>query len=121
MKEPKVIIDLKPIPEAERKSFYDINFVAKRYNFATSKLRFWEKSFPIIQPQKNRAGDREYTYRDIEILDEVYNLVEKQKFTLPGAAEYIETKLRRAKEIKVAVEKLEKVKTALEDFRSLIG
>ncbi len=114
------IVTLKPISEDEKKMFYDINFVAKRYKLNSSNLRFWEGSFPMLNPQKNRGGDRAYTNEDIELLDEIYDLVVIRKFTLPGAAQLIESKRQKTKLINSTIEKLEQVKSALQDMRFLL-
>ncbi len=104
------------------KLFHDINEVEKHfeYRLAKSKIRFWEKSFPMLKPEKNRAGDRQYTQADIELLEDIFDLVENQGFTHQGAVKLLEAKRLRTKKIKNAVEKLEKVKVELENLKFLL-
>ena len=47
------------------KMYYKIGEVANAFNVNTSLIRFWEKEFDIIQPKKNKKGDRMFTPEDI--------------------------------------------------------
>ena len=55
------------------------------FNVNTSLIRFWEKEFAIIQPKKNKKGNRLFTPKDILNFNKIYNLVKEQGFTLEGA------------------------------------
>jgi DNA-binding transcriptional MerR regulator len=67
------------------KLYYTIGEVATMFNVNTSLIRFWEKEFTIIQPKKNKKGNRLFTPKDIINFNKIYNLVKKQGFTLEGA------------------------------------
>jgi DNA-binding transcriptional MerR regulator len=69
------------------KKYYAIGEVAQLLNVSTSLIRFWEKSFPSLQPHKNQQGLRRYTQADILRLRKIYQLVKKQGYTLQGARE----------------------------------
>lgn len=55
----------------------------------TSLIRFWEKSFDIIKPKKNKKGNRLFTKDDIENFHLIYYLVKEQGMTLSGAQKRI--------------------------------
>lgn len=57
-----------------------------------SLIRFWEKEFAIIQPKKNKKGNRLFTPKDIENFNKIYNLVKIQGFTLEGAKKELRKK-----------------------------
>ena len=67
------------------KLYYTIGEVATMFNVNTSLIRFWEKEFSIIQPKKNKKGNRLFTPKDIINFNKIYNLVKEQGFTLEGA------------------------------------
>ena len=67
------------------KLYYTIGEVATMFNVNTSLIRFWEKEFTIIQPKKNKKGNRLFTPKDIINFNNIYNLVKEQGFTLEGA------------------------------------
>jgi len=67
------------------KKYYAIGEVAQLLNVPPSMIRFWEKEFPSLQPQKNKQGTRRYTQIDIEQIKKIYQLVKEQRYTLEGA------------------------------------
>ncbi|GAB4025070.1 MerR family transcriptional regulator [Spirosoma koreense] len=103
--------------EESGKLYYGIKEVAEMFNINASKLRYYEKEFPTLQPKKNRSGDRVYTKADIDHLTEIIDLVTRQKFTLPGAREFLETRDARRRENARYIGKLTKLKTFLEQLR----
>lgn len=48
-------------------------------------LRYWETEFEALRPKKNRAGNRTYTARDIEIVERIQRLLREEKYTIEGA------------------------------------
>jgi len=71
------------------KHIYTIGEVAKMFGVNTSLIRFWEKSFDNIKPQKNKKGNRLFTTDSIEELKMVYYLVRDRGMTLKGAQQKI--------------------------------
>ena len=51
--------------DADDKLFYTIGEVAKRFDVNASLIRFWEKEFDSIKPQKNKKGNRLFTKEDL--------------------------------------------------------
>jgi len=84
-----------PYKEKEtEKLYYSIGEVAKMFNVNASLIRFWEKEFDIIKPQKNRKGNRSFTAADIDNFRRIFYLVKERGYTLQGAKE----KLRQNKD-----------------------
>ena len=63
--------------EGSLKLYYGIQEVAVMLNINASKLRYYEKEFPTLQPKKNRSGDRVYTQGDINHLTEILDLIDR--------------------------------------------
>ena len=78
-----------PYKEKEEieKLYYTIGEVAKMFEVNTSLIRFWEKEFDIIEPKKNKKGNRLFTKQDIENFQVIYHLVKERGYTLQGAKE----------------------------------
>ena len=76
------------------KLYYSIGEVAKILNVNVSLVRFWEKEFDILQPKKNKKGNRMFTVADFENLKLIFHLVKERGFTLEGA----KNKLKENKE-----------------------
>jgi len=67
------------------KLFYSISDVADMFKVNPSLIRFWEKEFDIIKPQKNKKGNRLFTKADVENFHLIYHLVKEKGMTLKGA------------------------------------
>jgi len=67
------------------KLFYTIGEVAAMFDVNTSLIRFWEKEFDIIKPQKNKKGNRLFAKEDIENFHIIFHLVKERGMTLKGA------------------------------------
>lgn len=83
---------MKEITEKDlKKLYYSIGEVAELFNVNTSLIRFWEKEFTIIQPKKNKKGNRLFTPKDIVNFNKIYHLVKTKGFTLDGAKKALKT------------------------------
>ena len=67
------------------KLFYQIGEVSNALNVNVSLIRFWEKEFDILNPKKNKKGNRLFTQKDFDNLKIIYHLVKERGFTLDGA------------------------------------
>lgn len=89
------------------KLYYSISEVAKMFNVSETLLRFWEKEFPNIKPQKASRGIRQYTKSDIEQVKLVYHLVKERGMTLQGARDAI--RRDKSKTVNRNIEVIEKL------------
>ena len=98
--------------ELPDKLYYSIGEVARAFGVNTSLIRFWEKEFEIIQPKKNRKGNRYFTPEDIRNLKVIYHLVKERGYTLEGARSALEEKQNLEDEITL-IFRLEKVRSEI--------
>jgi len=70
------------IPE---KLFFRIGEVCDLIKVQPHVLRYWETEFPMLTPQKNRAGQRVYRRKDVEMVFRIRDLLYEEKFTIAGA------------------------------------
>ena len=68
-----------------KKLYYSIGEVSTLTNLKPYVLRYWETEFTQLNPPKNRAGNRTYRQKDIDIVLKIKNLLYKKKFTIDGA------------------------------------
>lgn len=102
-----------PYKEKETvKLYYPIGEVAKMFNVNSSLIRFWEKEFDIIKPQKNKKGNRMFTQEDVNNFHIIFHLVKERGFTLQGARE----KLRNNKDEAAANMEMIRSLTRLKEF-----
>jgi DNA-binding transcriptional MerR regulator len=109
---------LMPYKETETvKLYYTIGEVATMFEVNTSLIRFWEKEFDIIQPKKNKKGNRLFTQQDVDNFHVIYHLVKERGFTLQGAkAKLKDNKTDTVNNIEI-IKTLEKVKGFLLEIK----
>jgi DNA-binding transcriptional MerR regulator len=100
--------------------FYTIGEVAKMFDVNTSLIRFWEKEFDIIQPKKNKKGNRLFTPRDVDNFHVIYHLVKERGFTLQGAKEKLNQNREDTIDKAEVVKTLKKIKGFLEDLKEVM-
>lgn len=100
--------------------FYTIGEVAKMFDVNTSLIRFWEKEFDIIQPKKNKKGNRLFTPRDVDNFHVIFHLVKERGFTLQGAKEKLSQNREDTVDKTEVVRTLQKIKGFLEDVKEAL-
>jgi DNA-binding transcriptional MerR regulator len=108
------------IPEDEvlfQKQYYSIGEVAEMFRVNTSLIRTWENEFDIIEPRKNRKGDRHFRPVDIKNLVLIHHLIRQRKYTLEGAKDYIK-KNKSAAERFAMIQSLQKIKGFLLEIKA---
>lgn len=68
-----------------KKAYYSIGDVCDLTGLKPHVLRYWETQFDVLRPSKNRAGNRVYRPKDVELILLVKNLLYEQKYTIEGA------------------------------------
>jgi DNA-binding transcriptional MerR regulator len=77
------------------KLFYRIGDVAEITGIKPHVLRYWESEFSGLHPRKNRAGQRIYERRDVELIIEIKKLLYEQRYTISGARKLLARQNRR--------------------------
>src|ERR1700694_647893 len=65
------------IPEDDvlfQKQYYSIGEVAAMFHVNTSLIRYWENEFDVLEPRKNRKGDRFFKPSDVKNLQLIHDL-----------------------------------------------
>ena len=92
-----------------KKLYYSIGEVSKITDLKQYVLRYWETEFKQLNPNKNKAGNRTYRQKDIDIILDIKNLLYKEKFTIEGARKMLSI---TSKEVKVVTKTEKKVITS---------
>jgi len=86
------------IPE---KLFFKIGEVCELAGVQAHVLRYWESEFPTLAPQKNRAGQRVYRKRDVEMALRIKELLYDDQYTIAGAKKRLANDMRSGTKLKV--------------------
>ena len=111
-----------------KKLYYSIGEVSKITELKQYVLRYWETEFKQLNPNKNKAGNRTYRQKDIDLILEIKNLLYDEKFTIEGARSVLKQKEKPESDLivkqsfnKDQKEILKKVKNSLEDILKIIS
>ena len=111
-----------------KKLYYSISEVSDITELKAYVLRYWETEFSQLKPPKNRAGNRTYRKKDIEIILKIKDLLYEKKFTIDGARNILkgnEDLSDIEKEPRVDLEKqeiiLSKIKEELKEILTIIS
>ena len=99
------------------KRYYTISEVSDMFDVTKSLLRYWESEFKEIQPRKDRGGTRRYTAKDIDKIDQIYDLLKNRGFTIEGAKKELSNSVSRPRKNKLLKTKLESVLIRLRKIR----
>lgn len=102
---------------ASEKLYYKIGEIAEMLRINSSVLRFWETQFTQLSPSKTKSGQRLYSRRDLELLQEIYRLLYIQKLTIAGAKARLS--LTGKKKHAAAADSAELVQTVCHELKEL--
>ena len=123
LKEIHLNADLIQIPPDEilfQKQYYSIGEVSKWFRVNQSLIRYWETEFDILEPRKNRKGDRFFRPIDVKNLVLIHDLLRRRKFTIEGAKEFLK-KNKKADEKFKMIQSLEKIKSFFNELKASLG
>ena len=83
-----------------KKLYYSIGEVSELTQLKAYVLRYWETEFSQLKPPKNRAGNRTYRQKDIDMILYIKDLLYTKKFTINGARSVISKKSLPIEEVK---------------------
>jgi DNA-binding transcriptional MerR regulator len=114
-------IDLSTVPNEDQlkaKLYYPISEVAKWFNITHSQLRFWENEFDILQPRKNRKGDRLFRPEDIKNLKTIYYLLRNKKMTIEAAKDCLKANQHKVEPAVQLQQSLQNLKTFILELKA---
>ncbi len=88
-----------------KKAYYSIGDVCDLTGLKPHVLRYWEAQFDVLRPTKNRAGNRVFRPKDIELILLVKNLLYEQKYTIEGANQKL-LEMRKEGELEVGQQEI---------------
>ncbi|MGH7483679.1 MAG: MerR family transcriptional regulator [Longimicrobiales bacterium] len=85
------------------KEYYSMGEVCEIVGLRPHVLRYWESQFPVLNPSKNRSGNRVFQKKEIKLVLLVKHLLYREKYTIDGARRKLD-QLRRGGELKQAAQ-----------------
>src|SRR5690606_13449797 len=100
------------------KLYYTMGEVSSMFGGNASQIRFYEREFDILQPKKNKKGNRLFSPDDVANLKIIFHLVKEKGFTLQGARDYLRNNKQEAREHQRVIDSLERLKRFLLEVRN---
>jgi DNA-binding transcriptional MerR regulator len=113
------LVNIPPDEKLFQRQYYAIGEVAEMFGVNQSLLRFWENEFDIIQPRKNRKGDRHFRPIDIKNLELIYDLLRRRKLTIEGAKDFLK-KNKQGRNSFEMIQSLQRVKEFLLEIKAAL-
>ena len=113
-------VDRINVPEDEvlfQRQYYAIGEVAEMFHVNASLLRYWETEFDILQPRKNRKGDRHFRPVDIKNLQLIHDLLRRRKLTIEGAKDFLKRN-KKSQERFELIQSLQKIRSFLLEIKA---
>lgn len=92
------------------KLYYTMGEVTQMFDVNASQIRYYEREFEILQPKKNKKGNRLFSPDDVENLKIIFNLVKDKGYTLQGAKDQLRSNKGEEKENQKVIDSLERLK-----------
>ncbi len=113
-----------PVPD---KLFYKIGEVGKITGVEPYVLRYWETEFHFLKPRKNKAGQRAYVKKDLDLIMQIKKMLYQERYTIEGvrkrfgegmlkAAEPVATPEKRTRSSQTPAEAIEFVKKRIKEI-----
>jgi DNA-binding transcriptional MerR regulator len=111
------------MPYKEReisKMYYTMGEVSAMFDVNQSLIRFYEKEFDVLQPKKNKKGNRYFTPEDLENFKIIFHLIRDKGYTLQGAKDHLKNNMDGTRDNQRVIDSLENLKKFLLEVRDEI-
>jgi DNA-binding transcriptional MerR regulator len=107
------------------KAYYSIGEVCDLTGLKPHVLRYWETQFSALRPSKNRAGNRVYRPKEVELIHLLKQLLYDRKYTIAGANRKVlemrrEGELPQARKEAVDPDLLAGIREELEQLKTVL-
>ncbi len=80
-----------------QKLFYSLSQVSEMLEVESDLIKKWEDDFPQLTPARNRAGNRSYREKDVQLLFRIKDLVVDQNLTVDESLEKLRSSRARTR------------------------
>ena len=105
------------------KLFFKIGEVANLTGVEQHVLRYWEDEFEVLQPKKNKSGQRFYEKKDIELIFKIQRLLYLERYTIAGAKQKMKASKIKNLQLSLGFDResyLEQKRDIISDLESIL-
>lgn len=78
--------------------YYTIRQVSEALGENPHVIRYWEKSFPVVRPEKTKTGQRRYRTEDLALLQRIRRMLRDEGLTVEGVKRRLHRRRRLAEQ-----------------------
>ncbi len=78
--------------------YFTIRQVSEALGENPHVIRYWEKAFPYIRPEKTKTGQRRYRTQDLALLQRIRRMLREEGLTMAGVRRRISRGRRMAEQ-----------------------
>jgi DNA-binding transcriptional MerR regulator len=105
------------------KLFFKIGEVAKLTGVEQHVLRYWEDEFEVLQPKKNKSGQRFYEKKDVELIIKIKRLLYLERYTIAGAKQKMRESKKKNSQLSLGFDResfLDQKRDIISDLESIL-
>jgi DNA-binding transcriptional MerR regulator len=95
------------------KVYYTIGEVAKMFNVKESVIRYWENTYDILKPHRNKKNNRLFTESDLETIHLIYHLSKERGMKHDGIRKKLKENREGTKKHVEIVRRLQSIRSIL--------
>ncbi len=80
-------------------------------------IRYWEKLFPAVRPEKTKTGQRRYRTEDLAVLQRIRQMVREEGLTVEGVKRRFQRRRRLAEQADTLLAVRQELQLALKALR----
>jgi len=100
------------------KLFYSIQEVSDRTGVADYTLRYWEKEYNLLRPEKDSRGKRRYKSSDVGLIKKIKELIYDKNYKPAGVKKTLKRATEKAGDLS---DTLDIVKKELEEILEIVN
>lgn len=78
--------------------YYTIRQISEVLGENPHVIRYWEKSFPAVRPEKTKTGQRRYRTEDLALLQRIRRMLREEGLTVEGVKRKLQHRRRLAEQ-----------------------
>ena len=78
------------IRKPAKKLYYSLRQAAEMTAMSMHTLKSWEEDFPMLKPTRNRAGNRQYSHKEMDLLFVIKDKLLREKWPKEDVRDYLQ-------------------------------
>src|SRR5262245_45963997 len=101
-------------------TYFSIREVSQLTSVKSYVIRYWETQFPALRPARRDSGQRKFTQKDVDIIQQIKELLYDKRYTIAGAKQFLKRQTRRGSaQLRLELDSATTASQSLDHLRSV--